>query len=78
MGPNIDREATLMRFTEKEITVVGWCKMHCFDRGMFYRVVNGHSANTRAAIKSRKILEALRQDGLLVEQPATKAQPDVI
>ena len=65
----INTKATLMRFTEKEITVVGWCRMHKFDRGLFYRVINNATLKTRTAIKGRKILEALRRDNLLVTDP---------
>ena len=76
METKINAEATLMNFTIKEITVVGWCKMHRFDRGLFYKVVNNTIVWRRTAVNARKILEALRSEGLLVadETPLEEAK----
>lgn len=62
----IDTEKTLQKFSDAEITIVGWCAARGFKRDRFYAVVNNRTLKYRTAIKARKIVEALKRDGLVV------------
>lgn len=71
MTTYIDTAKTLQKFSDNEITVVGWCAVRGFQRPRFYEVVNNKVKWTRTAIKSKKIVEALKRDGLLVTSITT-------
>ena len=65
--PQINKEATLARFTAASIRVSGWCRSRGIERGRFYSVINNKSFKRRDCFKGREVIEALRADGLLVE-----------
>ena len=66
MKQTIDTQATLQRFTDSEITVTDWCAARGFKRDRFYQVVKNVPVYTRTAFIARKILAALKKEGLLV------------
>ena len=71
----IDKDATLEKFTDAEITVLGWCTARGFKRDRFYHVINNTTLKRRDCIKAKKILKALKKEGLLVLQK-TKVKVD--
>ena len=63
----LDKDETLMRFTDREITVMAWCESHGFGRSSFYEFLDGTIRfQRRTCITALKIYAALKKEGLLV------------
>ena len=64
--PQIDKHATLDRFTTAGIRISGWCRSRGIDRGRFYNVINNKAFLRRDCYEGQKVLDTLKQEGLLV------------
>ena len=66
MDIHIDTEATLERFSAAEIRVKEWCAARGFKRERFYLLVKNQTLKNRNAFIARRVLTALKKEGLLV------------
>ena len=66
MDIHIDKDKTLDKFTNAEIAIRGWCEARGFKRDRFYLVINNKTLKRRDAFKAKRILAALKKEGLLV------------